>query len=130
MKSHHGSRIILMLSLASFLSLSAMGIAATAESAPAPSGAAPQTIKGHIQNIEGEVYSIKDVSGHEVQLRVTKETKVEGGLKPKVGDRIEAQVAADGQAISVALMIPDAAPTPPAAARPPAAPSTPVPATP
>ena len=130
MKSHCGTRIILMLSFASFLSLSAIGIAATAESAPAPSGATPQTIKGSILNIEGEVYSVKDLSGHEVQVRVTKETKVEGGLKPKVGDRIEAHITPDGQAVFVALLIPDAAPTPPASARPPAAPSTAVPTTP
>ena len=124
MKSHFSTRMILTLSFASFLSLSSLGLAATAESAPAPSAATPQTIRGHIQNIEGEVYSIKDVSGHEVQLRVTKETKVEGGLKPKVGDRIEAQVGADGQAISVALMIPEATP-PSTTPRPPVVPSSP-----
>lgn len=124
MRSQAWTRIILALSFASFFSLSAMGLAATAESAPAPSGATPQTVKGHIQNIEGDVYSIKDMSGHEVQLRVTKETKVEGGLKPKVGDRIEAQVGADGQAISVALTLPEAIP-PTTAPRPPAVPSSP-----
>lgn len=125
MLSHRGSSIIPTLLFAVILSLSAMGLAATAESATTPPGGAPQTIRGSILNIEGETYSIKDISGHEVQLRVTKETKVEGGLRPKVGDRIEVQVAPDGQAISVGLLVLDAPVAP--ASRQPVVPNTPMP---
>ena len=108
MSSLRGTDIITPLLFAVILSLSAIGFAATAESSPNPPSGTPQIVKGSILNIEGETYSIKDISGHEVQLRVTKETKVEGGLRPKVGDRIEVQVAPDGQAISVGLIVLDA----------------------
>lgn len=124
--SHSSAGIVPAVLFGLFVGISAIGFGAAAESATPPSGTAPQTIRGSILNIEGEMYSIKDISGHEVQLRVTKDTKVEGGLRPKVGDRIEVQVAPDGQAISVALVVPDA----PAAApvvRQPAAPPSPAP---
>jgi len=127
MLSQRCSGTIPTLLFALIVGVSAVGFAADAQSAPAPAGA-PQTVKGSILNIEGETYSIRDISGHEVQLRVTKETKVEGGLRPKVGDRIEVQVAADGQAISVALVVPDAPAAPanrPPVVPPPVAPSAP-----
>jgi len=105
MKNHRGVLMIAALALASLLSVTTMGLATTPE--PASANAALRTITGHVLNIEGDLYAVKDLSGHEVQFHVTKETKVEGGLKPKVGDRIEAHVTPEGRAISVAQVLPE-----------------------
>jgi hypothetical protein len=75
---------------------------------PNASSANVQIVKGYVLSIEGDVYSIKDMSGHEVQVHVTADTKMEGGLKVKVGDRVEAQVSPDGHAMLVALQLPEA----------------------
>ena len=106
MKTSRLTVIMTALALSGLLNIGAMGLAA-ATTEPASSSAALRTITGHVLNIEGELYAVKDISGHEVQFHVTKETKVEGGLKPKVGDRIEAQVTPEGHAISVALKLPE-----------------------
>lgn len=54
--------------------------------------------------IEGEFYFVKDTSGHEVRLHVSKETKVEDRIK--VGDKIEARVTSEGHAMTIAVQIP------------------------
>ncbi len=69
------------------------------------------TIKGDVQLIEGEFYFVKDVSGHEVRLRVNGETKLEDRIK--VGDKIEANVTSDGHATSVMVQIPQNGAAPP-----------------
>ena len=53
------------LALSGLLNIGAMGLAA-ATTEPASSNAALRTITGHVLNIEGELYAVKDVSGHEV----------------------------------------------------------------
>jgi len=58
-----------------------------------------QTVKGDLLKIEGEFYVVKDAAGKEVRLHVNKETKLEGA--PKAGDKIEAQVTAEGHANSI-----------------------------
>jgi hypothetical protein len=70
---------------------------------PLPAPPAQQTIKGDILNIEGEHLVIKDMSGHEIRLRVDKDTKME---RVKVGDKIIAMVAADGHAESIQVQLP------------------------
>lgn len=50
----------------------------------------PQTIKGDLLSIKGDVYLVKDISGRFVYLRVDKNTKRERMLVP--GERIEADV--------------------------------------
>ncbi len=52
------------------------------------------TIKGDVQLIEGEIYSIKDISSHERRLRMNGETTAEDRIK--VGDKIDADVTSDG----------------------------------
>ena len=50
--------------------------------------------------IDGEVYTVKDTSGHDVQLHVTKQTLLEGS--PFVaGDKVEAHVTQKGEARSL-----------------------------
>ena len=58
--------------------------------------AGAQTVKGELLKIEGENYVVKDASGMEIRLHVSKETKAES--LPQVGDKIEAQVTAEGHA--------------------------------
>jgi hypothetical protein len=66
-------------------------------------------VNGDVLYWEGEEVVVKDISGREVRLRVTAETKIEGvaGERLKTGDKIAAQVNSDGQALSVTLQIPD-----------------------
>lgn len=66
-------------------------------------------VKADVLYWEGEEVVVKEVSGREVRLRVTAETKIEGvaGGRLKTGDKIAAQVTSDGLALSIALQLPD-----------------------
>ena len=59
-------------------------------SAMAQLDTSPQTIKGDLLSIKGDVYLIKDISGRLVYLHVDKNTKRERVVVP--GERIEADV--------------------------------------
>jgi hypothetical protein len=69
---------------------------------PLPAPPAQQTIKGDILNIEGEHLVLKDLSGHEVRLRVDKDTKME---RLKVGDKVVAMVSPDGHAETIQIQL-------------------------
>jgi len=69
------------------------------------SGSVANVIRGDILNIEGETYTIKDISGHEIALRVNGETKHEDRIK--VGDKVQVQVGSDGTAQSIRIQLPD-----------------------
>jgi hypothetical protein len=76
---------------------------------PAPSTAGSE-IKGDVLYWEGDELVVREISGHEVRLRVTSETKIQGASgKLKTGDKIAATVAPDGPALSITLQIPDSA---------------------
>jgi hypothetical protein len=65
-------------------------------------------IKGDVLYWEGEELVVREMSGHEVRLRVTSDTKIEGTSgKLKTGEKIAAKVASDGLALSITLQIPD-----------------------
>ena len=64
-------------------------------------------VNGDVLYWEGEELVVKEISGREVRLRVTAETKIEGAAGPlKTGDKIAAQVTPEGRALSIALQIP------------------------
>lgn len=64
-------------------------------------------VNGDVLYWEGEELVVKEMSGREVRLRVTAETKIEGAAGPlKTGDKIAAQVTPEGRALSIALQIP------------------------
>ena len=66
-------------------------------------------IKGDVLYWDGDELVVREMSGHEVRLRVTAETKIQGASgRLKTGDRIAAKVAPDGPALSITLQIPDA----------------------
>ena len=96
-----------MMTAAFVLSLSVGVYAAdmgTSGSAPGGAAAAKeassaQTVSGEVLKIEGENYVVKDAMGKEVKLHVSPETKKDGDIK--VGDKIEAQADATGQALSI-----------------------------
>jgi hypothetical protein len=68
--------------------------------AMAPAGTAPAgMVKGELLRIEGDFYVVKDDTGKEVRLHVDKTSKVDGS--PKAGDKVEAQVTAEGHAASL-----------------------------
>jgi hypothetical protein len=70
---------------------------------------AVSAVKADVLYWEGEEVIVKEVSGRELRLRVTTETKIEGvaGGRLKTGDKIAAQVNSDGRALSITLQIPD-----------------------
>lgn len=72
---------------------------------------AAAVVKADVLYWEGEELIVKEISGHEVRLRVTPDTKVEGpvGGRFKTGDKIAAQVTSDGRTLSITLQIPDSA---------------------
>ena len=70
---------------------------------------AASTVKADVLYWEGEELIVKEISGRELRLRVTTETKIEGvaGGRLKTGDKVVAQVNSDGHALSITLQIPD-----------------------
>jgi hypothetical protein len=97
--------MILVLTL--WLLVAGIGHSAWAE----PSATARPEIKGDVLYWEGDELVVREISGHEVRLRVTPETKIQGASgKLKTGDKVSATVAPDGPAISITLQIPDSAP--------------------
>ena len=70
---------------------------------------AMSAVSGDVLYWEGEELVVKEISGREVRLHVTAETKIEGvaGGRLKTGDKIAAQVNSDGHALSITLQIPD-----------------------
>lgn len=66
---------------------------------PAPSMNGAGVVQGQLLKIEGEVYVVKDASGKQVRVRVNKETVLDRRIK--VGDKIDAQISADGHAATV-----------------------------
>jgi hypothetical protein len=70
---------------------------------------ATSSVNGDVLYWEGEEVVLKEISGREVRLHVTAETKIDGvaGGRLKTGDKIAAQVNSNGHALSIALQIPD-----------------------
>ena len=65
-------------------------------------------VNGDVLYWEGEELVVKEISGREVRLRVTAETKIEGVAGPlKAGDKIAAQGNSDGRALAITLQIPE-----------------------
>ena len=65
-------------------------------------------VNGDVLYWDGEELVVKEISGHEVRLHVTAETKIEGVAgRLKTGDKIAAQVNSDGHALSITLQIPE-----------------------
>lgn len=63
-------------------------------------GPAWKTIGGTIKHIKGDAYTVEDYEGNQVQLYISRETKVLRGHK-KVGDRVRAEITRDGFANSI-----------------------------
>ncbi len=73
--------------------------------------AAGHEVKGDVLYWEGEELVVKEMSGREVRIRVTADTKVQGASgRLKTGDKISAQVPPEGPALSITLQIPDSGP--------------------
>lgn len=54
-------------------------------------GPAWKTIGGTLKHIKGDVYTVEDYDGNQVQLYISRETKQLRGSK-KVGDRVRAEI--------------------------------------
>jgi hypothetical protein len=76
--------------------------------ASGPSSTAADIVHGDVLNIEGDTYTIKDVTGHEVHLRIDAQTHQEDRIK--VGDKVEAQVSSDGRAQTIRIALPSDTP--------------------
>ena len=90
--------------LALFLVLAVVTQAQALEGSQPP---ATPGVNGDVLYWEGEELIVKEISGREVRLRVTAETKIEGAAGPlKTGDKIAAQITPEGRALSITLQIP------------------------
>jgi hypothetical protein len=54
-------------------------------------GPAWKTIGGTLKHIKGDVYTVEDYDGNQVQLYISRETKQLRGSK-KIGDRVRAEI--------------------------------------
>ena len=85
-----------------------------AQPADGSQSASGTVVKGDVLLLEGEYVVMKEMSGKEVRVHVSSDTKIEGVAgKLKVGDKIQAKVTPDGHALSIALDIPDSVTPPP-----------------
>lgn len=87
----------------------AVAVVAPGQAAESSQPTAVSVVKADVLYWEGEEVIVKEISGRELRLRVTAETKIEGvaGGRLKTGDKIAAQVNSDGRALSITLQIPD-----------------------
>jgi hypothetical protein len=82
-----------------------------AESMEGSQQTAAAEVKGDVLYLEGEEVVVKEMSGNQRRLHVTKETKMVGVISTlKPGDKISAQVDSDGHARVITLVIPDGNP--------------------
>jgi len=95
----HGLKILrsAVLVLAVIMSSASQGLSVT--SLPAPSATASQTVKGEVILSGDQVLVVKDGAGRGVLVQVSKATQFNGTVK--VGDKVEAEVSRDGQALSI-----------------------------
>lgn len=63
-------------------------------------GPAWRTISGTIKHVKGEVYTVEDYEGNQIQLYISRETKHLRGAK-KAGDRVRAEITQSGFANSI-----------------------------
>ena len=72
----------------------------TADLSERKPGPAWKTIGGTVKHIKGDVYTVEDYEGNQVQLYISRETKQLRGNK-KVGDRVRAEITHNGFANSI-----------------------------
>ena len=63
-------------------------------------GPAHRMLEGKVKRIQGEVYTVEDYEGNEVQMYVSKDTKKLRGSK-KAGDSVRAEITAGHHANSI-----------------------------
>lgn len=59
-----------------------------------------KTIGGTVKYIKGDIYTVEDFEGNQIQVYVSRETKQLRGIK-KVGDRVRAEITRNGFANSI-----------------------------
>lgn len=59
----------------------------------------PQSMKGEVVMLAGEVCVVRDATGKSVLFKVDKETKIDGSVKE--GKKVEVSASADGRALSI-----------------------------
>ncbi len=95
-----------ILAISSLLAVfSTSGLALAGEKPKKPSldtkpGPAHRMLEGKVKAIQGEVYTVEDYEGNEVQVYVSKDTKTLRGPK-KTGDLLRAEITAGHHANSV-----------------------------
>ena|SRR5215831_2413322 len=91
-----------------FVLLLIFGTVTQAESIESSPPTEATEVKGDVLYWEDEELVVKEISGRQVRLRVTAETKIDGTSgRLKAGDKIAAQVNSDGRALSIKLQTPD-----------------------
>jgi hypothetical protein len=65
----------------------------------------PQVVSGDLLKIEGEVYTVHEMAGHEVRLHVDKTTKLEGMLRQVIRPRSFDDVSHPGDVFFAKLKV-------------------------
>ena len=91
--------VIMVLVLGIVLPTLALAAGAATESKPGELADMTQYLRGELLKVEGSTYIVKDSSGKEFRLMVDNHTTLVGTFQP--GSKIEAQITADGYAISI-----------------------------
>lgn len=91
--------------LAGFTLLLVAALAVPAAAETAKMQVPSNVVLGDLLYTEDGEYVLKDISGHEVRLKVDSRTQIKDRVK--VGDKIEAQIGEDGHADSIRVKLPD-----------------------
>jgi hypothetical protein len=64
-----------------------------------PQASSPQSMKGEVVMLSGEVCVVKDSTGKSVLFRIDKGTRIDGSVKE--GKTVEVSASVDGRALSI-----------------------------
>lgn len=95
--------ILAVSSLIAVFSASTMAVAAEKNKKPTldtKPGPAYRMLEGKVKKVEGQVYTVEDYEGNEVQVYVSQDTKALRGPK-KAGDTLRAEITVGHHANSV-----------------------------
>jgi hypothetical protein len=97
----HRVALAIIVVVALGITVPTVGLAAGAAGESKPGVLADMTkfLRGELLKVDGSTYIVKDSSGKEFRLMVDSHTTLVGNFQP--GAKVEAQITADGYAISI-----------------------------
>ncbi len=75
------------------------GTPAHADADSKTAASSPQSLKGEVVMLSGELCVVKDATGKSVLFKVDKETRIDGSVKE--GKKVEVSASSDGRALAI-----------------------------